>query len=698
MQRAVVAVLVVALVATPIAGATLWLEGGMALQSDAVDTAADGDTQSAIEAAENAASASSQNPATAQTRTIQKDIELFLTPSEAGAIDVEVTYDVPDEVTSLRVGVPEDARDVESTAFTSTADGYEWDGDTDPASLAFTLPANQSATGARSPSIAQDGQYSFVDTGPWAMVTVPGLRTEWSWRSSEEIDVDIEEDVAVAGEGSTGGEIAFLGPTETYTRTANGQTFTFAVPEAAALEATPDEILDALVAASGRFHVGARDAQVWFAAAPTDADWGIRGVEYGGSDAWVLADSRLDQPGNVWFHEYVHTRQDFRTATSGRWTTEGAAEYYSALLALRTGYVGFEAFETHLSYGERSPWRDAVLSEPATWSSGANYVKGALVWGELDRRVRLATDSTYTLADVFYRLNHHDDRITNADVLSAIRDVSSGSVAEDATRYTETSDVPDMWTRSQHDEAFDTEPPRMEFEVREYRLSGPLRNESFTTPPTMYVGETVTVETVVTNDGGQVGEYNTSLAFEETVMTASRGELAPGDSDTIQLSYTFADAGTYTLSTGRNPVELTVREPAAVEVADLSVADSSVPAGTAVTATLQLSNPSDAYASGPVAVTLNDDEVASVDVSLAPGQSTTRTVSVTLSDPGEYVLAAGDREVTVAATDDGGEGDDSNEGNESGDETSETGSRIPGFGVGVALVAFAVGTALATRD
>jgi len=682
MQRGLVLVLVVALVATPLAGAAL-ADGAAGVDAASAgpiqdrtgpaQDSAGAEVKTGIEPTERTGEATGQRAATGQTQTIQKDITLHLTPDEPGAVDVDVAYDVPESVTSLRVGVPGDARDVESTAFTRTDGAYEWDGETDPATLSLTLPANQSASGARSPAVTQNGKYSFVDPGPWAMVTVPGFRTEWSWRSTEDIDVTISEDAAVAGEGSTGGEIAFLGPQETYTRTANAQTIRLTVPEAATLAASPEEILDALAAASGRFNVGARDEEVWFAAAPTDADWGIRGVEYGGTDAWVLADASLDDAGNVWFHEYVHTRQAFRTESSGRWTTEASAEYYSALLALRTGYVGFEAFETYLSYGERSPWRDAVLTDPSTWPSGANYVKGSLVWGELDRQIRVATDSSHTMADVFYLLNQHDDRTTNDDVLDAVREISSQSVRDEASRYTTTTDVPEMWTRTEHGAAFGTEPPQMNFEVTEYRVSGPFRNETYERPPSLYVGETVSVESVVTNDGEQTGEYEAALELDGTVLAATGGELAPGDSDRVTLSHTFGEPGTYELSTGRDRMALGVREPARVEVQDLSVSPTTVSPGDDVTVTVQVSNPSDRYATGPVVVTLDDDEVASLDVTLAASESTTRTVTVPVTSDGEHTFAAGDRTASVTAS--------------SGDDTTRTDTGIPGFDAGVAFVA-----------
>lgn len=687
MRRVVVLAMVVGLAATPVVGGPPADAAGDTSQPAATDDLHDV-VQSAAEPTDDQDHAADRRAAQSSA-TISKEIELSLTPDAPGQIGVEVTYTIPEEVTRLTVSVPTDAEDVSSTSFSPVDGQYEWNGETNPASLSFTLPANQSASGARSPSLTQHGEYSFVDTGPWAMVTVPGLRSGWEWRGPDDFTVTLRESVDIAGEGSTGGEIAFLGPMQTHERTAGDQNFTLVVPEAASMAATPEAVLDALAGASSQFHVGERDDDVWFAAAPTDTDWGVRGVEYGGSDAWVLADSPLSEASNVWFHEYVHTRQAFDTATSGRWTTEAGAEYYSALLALRTGHIDFDSFQTYLSYGEREPWRNAVLADPTTWAGGgANYVKGSLVWGAIDRRVRVATNSTYTMSDVFYELNQQDERVTNGDVLVAVGDVAGTDTRAYALEHTETEAVPEMWTRRQHAEAFSTEPPHMTVQVGEYRVEGPFRNDSFSTPPTLYVGERLTVQAAVTNEGGQSGEYTASLGFDGTLLAKTSGTLDPSAADDVALSSELGQPGTYTLSVGRESVELTAREPASIEVSDVSVSSTEVDPGEDVTATVELSNPTTDYARGPVDLVVDGERSATLDATLGPGESTTRTVTVTLSESGEYTIGAGEQSATVTVGD----------GNGSASDDTGTDTRIPGFGVAVALVSLAGAALLAGRN
>lgn len=632
-----------------------------AVPTDAVSTdAVSADAQTTNRMSTDATSTDAATP------TIEKSVRLHLTPSEAGRIDVTVTYDVPEELTSLRVQLPERATDVTSESFTETNNGYEWDGNTDPAALRFSVAVNRSGNAVR--SSGPQGTYSFVDAGSWALVTVPQLGTEWGWRNAR--DVTLAENVTVDGEGSTGGEIAYLGPVETHARTANGQTFTLVVPERASMAEAPADVLAALTAASDQLRVGERDSNVWVVAAPGDSRWVARGVEYGGSDFWVVADAPLDNPGNVWFHEYVHTRQAYTATSSGQWTVEAVADYYAALLALEQNRIGFDSFSDYLGRGADDPWADAVLARPETWTYGANYVKGSLVWGELDRRVRLATNSSHSMTDVLWRLNQQDDAVSNDDVLAAIADVSSERVANTGERYTETRTEVDVWSRFEHRRAFSTEPAQMEYGVAGYRVTGPFRNESFETLPALYVGETLAVDANVANTGGADGEYAVTLALGGDVLAVANGSLRPSESTAVSLDHEFAETGTYNLSLGRGSTGAAVDQPPEPRVSAVSVSSDSGNSSDEVTVTATLSSTADAPAAGPVDVTLDGETVASLDAALAAGESVTRSVTISVPESEGYTIAVGNQ---TART--------------SGGASQASGTSVPGFGVGLAAVA-----------
>jgi hypothetical protein len=614
-----------------------------------------------------------------RTATIEKHVELFLTPDEPGRIDVVVGYRLPDAVSSLSVSLPDRTTAVETSDFEETPDDYEWGGDGDTAQLRVTVDANRTATGSRAGADSQADEYSFVDAGDWALVTVPTMRTGWGWSGPEDLTVDLTQSTTVDGEGSTGGEVAYLGPVTEHTRDANGQTFTLAVPDRASLAERPADVLDALEAASGRMQVGDRDDEVWMGVAPTDAGWGVRGVEYGGNDAWVLADARLDEPANVWLHEYVHTRQDYTTESSGRWTMEAAAEYYAASLSLELGYVGFDDFRQYLAYGDRDPWRDAVLATPSTWSTGANYLKGGLVWGELDRRVRLATNQTASMDEVLYALNRQDPDVSNEDVVAAVRSTAGDDPAAAAERFTTSDASPSMWSSSDHTAAFDTEPPRMTYSERQYRVSGPFRNETFAgPPPTLYVGETLIVTASVTNEGGVPGTYEVSLDRDGATLATDSGPLDADESGRVAVEHTVETPGTYNLTVGRDGEQVTARSPSTLRVADLAVEPDRVEPGETVVVTATLSNPSEHPATGSVTVALDGRSVGTLNATLAAGGTTIRSTTVTLTQSRRYEVSAGDRTVSARA--------------------SEPDASVPGLGLAGAVVVVAVtASALAAR-
>ncbi|PSP75895.1 hypothetical protein BRC70_01465, partial [Halobacteriales archaeon QH_6_68_27] len=151
------------------------------------------------------------------------------------------------------------------------------------------------------------------------------------------------------------------------------------------------------------------------------------GVRRGGESVpardefWVRADSRLDDPENVWLHEYVHTRQSFRLATEMRWFREASAEYYAARLSYEGGYVDRAAFREHLAGG---PSR-ATLTDPDTWADRpVPHDKGGRVLAVLDGKIRTETDGHRSLQDVFRRLNRHDGAVTYADFVRAVNGVA----------------------------------------------------------------------------------------------------------------------------------------------------------------------------------------------------------------------------------------------------------------------------------
>lgn len=602
--------------------------------------------------------ATTDGAGTAETAdaTIELTRQLHLTPDRPGEIAVTLAYAIPSNVVSLTAELPAAAA-VTGTRGFDRVDGteYEWDGQTANPRIRFRITANQTFT-ATGP-IGGDGDYLFVDVGPWALVSVPRSATSWGWTDGG--TVELSRHTTTDGPGAVGSDLAFLGEHTEHTRTAHGQTFRLIVPAEADLAEPPDRILDSMAAASDTLRVGDRDEVVLLVAAPTSTvRWGVRGFQIGDTDIWVRDAERLDTADNVWLHEYVHTRQGYDAGDDARWFTEASASYYAALLSLEQERIGFEAFRDRLSLGTRSPDSDAVLAEPGTWDSVAPYTKGALVAGELDRQVRTASERGRSLQDVLARMNGEAEPVTGAQLQTWLGEAGGDDVGAAAEQYTTTSAAPTTWNRTAHATAFGATPARISSALpgaeapAGYRVSGPFRNGSLGTdrPPRLVVGETLAVDVVTSNTGGTIGEFDVRLLVDGTPIGRESGTLPAGESVTLTFAHQFEAPGDYTLAIGDQRTTVEVRSPATPRVADLSIsrlgpAEDNVER-VAVTATV--ANDHERPAAADLTLVVDGDPVETREVTLAPkGRDEVDFAELRL-EPGEHTLSVDGETVTLS--------------------------------------------------
>ena len=511
--------------------------------------------------AESATIAETPSPTPLSTHNeLRLTTTLDRTPDRVGEITATVTADIPKQFTELTLELPEGAQVVATNGFTRTADGnVAWDSNSNPATVTYRIDATV-RSGADQPGA--EGTYRFADTANWSLVQIPSVG-DISGRIVGD-NPEIVRETAIDGPGVAGDRIAFLGPYERQTQTAHGQTFTLVVPEAADLEAEPREIFASVTSASDRLRVGGRDDEVLMIAAPTgEIEWAVRGIQTGDSDFWVRADEPLDTPANNWVHEYVHTRQDYTAATDARWITEATATYYAALLTLEADRVDFDRFQRFLAQGENEPQASAVMTDPGTWENFANYRKGALVAGDLDRRIRVATDGEASLDTVIRAINGHEGELTARDVAGYIERIAGEKVASETETATTATTVDAMWDSDAHIAAFGGEPARFAFRFADdtpLSVNGtsrplPAAGENLT----VGVNETVSVGVTVENVGGTTGDYQ--LPFDvgdyETTQT---GRLAPGETTTHRFDQRFTEPGSYRIAVGGEEIRVTAAE------------------------------------------------------------------------------------------------------------------------------------------
>jgi hypothetical protein len=615
--------------------------------------------------------------------------EYRLTPDQPGRIDIQWHFQIPDRVSDVETQLPPDATNVRTTRF-RRADSriYEWSGDTSTATITFTKAVNVT-TNQVGPE-ATDGRLKFVDAGNWAVirrqpVTSPGYR----YPRGRDPGVTLRN--AVAGEGVVGDALVYLGSHETYEQTAHGQQFRLVVPDTADLAADRTGIFESVSDASDRLRIGDRDDSVLMIAAPTSVPWGVLGLETGSSDFYVLADERTDTPDNTWVHEYVHTRQDLDSSDGMQWFYEGSAEYYAALVTFEQDRIGYDAFRDQLDRGTWRQFSDVRLADPSTWrATGANYYTGALVAGDIDRRIRLATDGEATLQEVFRRMNREESSVTHSQFLEYVRDASSESVADSARRYTETTTRPSVWSADSHGEAFGDLPPSFGYELPDRTSDGLRVSSSYRSGPlgngTLVPGETVALDVTVTNVGGRAGDYEFDLRVDGAAVATRSGRLDPGASATQTIEHTFSEPGRYRVTAGEDSLTLRVEEFATPVVEGLSTSRDELRPGEAVTVTAAVANPADRPGQRQLTISREGVEVGSEQVHLGPGESTDVSATVSLSDPGTYRFEADDRSVSVTVSE---RATAIASGNGETERTTSTSASGPGFGPGVAVLAVA---------
>jgi hypothetical protein len=390
-------------------------------------------------------------PTTAGTqadRTIEQTVTLSLTPERPGSIAVTVRYDVPPSVTSLTTTLPSNATVTRLDGFAADGDGFAWQGETREPSLSFRMPANR--TGIARHGVEADG-YTFVDVGDWALVRVPGIDAEWTWDGAS--NVTTNSTVEVAGEGATTGSIAYLGPHRSYERTVANQTIRLVVPATGSIEAGREAVLDVLAHAAATLAVGEADDEVVVVAAPQGVEWAADGAQLGDADAWIAADEPVADPDDVWTHEYVHTRQDYRLVPEMAWFAEASAEYYAAALALETGRVSYVEFRRHVTPHVGGAAGDDVLADPGTWTAATVYRKGATVLAAIDARIRAETGGHRSLVNVSRRLSRYDGTVTVQVFLDAVEAVAGPDVRRFAERAITDDGTPPLPPETAYDTA-----------------------------------------------------------------------------------------------------------------------------------------------------------------------------------------------------------------------------------------------------
>lgn len=351
-----------------------------------------------------------------------------------GMLRYELTLTGLSEYERVKLVVGRDATVVAADGVVATdRSGRTW--------LQSTGQGDEAVVHIRTSTAASDhatngGEFFAADA--WLLGRVPLVEVRWA-RAGERFDRRrLLENVRGQSIRVTAGErYALVGDQRDVTVTTGDGEIRIVRPRGTQLEPSEDALASALGDAADRLEVGDRGDEVLLFALGGPVRRG--GESFPVHDEyWVNANSNLDDPNNVWLHEYVHTRQDFVLADDMRWFREASAEYYAARLAYEQGRIDRSAMQTHLDGDARR----ATLTAPASWDDPhVPYTKGARVLALVDRKIKLSTDGERSLEDVFRRLNAHEGAVTYDDFTDAVAVVAGHRMDGWLDRYVDGSEA-----------------------------------------------------------------------------------------------------------------------------------------------------------------------------------------------------------------------------------------------------------------
>lgn len=585
-------------------------------------------------------------PAAGATGDIEIENTLAQSPAD-DRIDVETRLSIPDSTRELVIVLPEGADVYESNGFEQVDDRtYEWTESTTEPTIQYDYEGTVHGTRGD-----REGVFFVVDT-EWALVRTPSI--DISGRTTDP-DSEIVRKNAVDGEGIASSHMAYLGPYTEHLGSAAGQEFRLVVPDAADLREEPDDILDTFEHAAERLTVGTPTPEVFVIAAPTaDYTWAPAGLQRGdGGDMWVRDVERLGGNRDTWIHEYVHTRQRYAhlddgsdgTTAETRWTIEGMADYYAALLPYEGGDIDYETFTERLEAGTDAEYDDVRLADPGTWEgTDANYDRGTLVLAHLDQRLRAEADTT--LDAVVAEINSDREELTQRQFLEAIKTAGGDEIRSDAEEFTETPATPSIPGQSEHVEAFGG--PDVRYSIDEFAVSGPYRDGSLD-EPRLVTGETLEVSVTATNVGTDPGTFETEFQVDGETVAVDSGQLDADETTTLAFVHGSDAPGAFDVSIEGETRTVTVEEPADIAVGALDVAPSEPTVGETVTLSATVTSTANRPAVGEVVFTVDGETVGTESVQVGVGQRTVET-TISFDEPGEHTVSAGDRSATVTVT------------------------------------------------
>jgi len=296
-----------------------------------------------------------------------------------------ITFDIPANRTSgIQFELPEQAALVAKTGFESKQGVWNWNKSTrTPSAVIDTNGTSSASLRVRGPLV------QFPHGEEWLLAPSVNLNGK-------------NISVRPATAGAIGEQYLYLGPVSVHRNTVGCQEQIYIEPAAAPENsATPPAVLDLLNESARRLDVGAADATVRIFASPTIPEGEHPG--WASKNEFVApAQFHVDHVGRgeIWIHEYVHTRQDFQATRGLQWITEGSAEYLGRRLQMELGLISPREYDVLMSQYQHVPNTSSLNRAPPT--SNRSYHWGAAVLSQVDRQL---TGQNASVGDLLKTLN-----------------------------------------------------------------------------------------------------------------------------------------------------------------------------------------------------------------------------------------------------------------------------------------------------
>jgi len=158
-------------------------------------------------------------------------------------------------------------------------------------------------------------------------------------------------------------------------------------------------------------------------------------------------------------------------------------------------------------------------------------------------------------------------------------------------------------------------------------------------PGEVTLGESISISALITNTGDLIGSYRVTLKIDNEAVATEDVTLAGDTSQTVTFTTAKDVAGTYSVNVNGLSGTFTIKKarvPATFTTSALKIFPTKVDRGESVTTSVLITNTSDLTGSHQVTLKINNEAVATKDVTLAGGTSQTVTFTTAKDAAGTY--------------------------------------------------------------